>query len=461
MPEQPTKLHVWRTAYVCFLVVYMAVREVTPLQFLIRSSLVSGAVFLLGFGILLWDVLSSRVCFKTRGIYCLLAFLAICTVSSIWHYRYGISSNVKALGALVLEYMVLYPAALEATPLQRRKDVASVAITLSVVWDMFTIVSCGMYIHDIEYTVLERTQGFSAQYMRLWGVFQDPNYAGCISLITIYAAIYLITCTRRKWVYVWGGVHIALQLSYIVLGGSRAVLLLLLTSVGIWSMYVLYRRWQTVRAVLLSAACVCLAFATVVGMQFALPLAKRVIRPILPQSAVSAFYDGLYAATDAQRVQHETDIAEQTIDAIHRTDTETEDVSNGRFTRWKDTVTIFLQSPIIGVSPRNVAAFAKQHAPDTLMATDGVAPHSGYLDVLVGSGIAGTAVLFSFLVYVLYLILRRMRNEKDVKLFSFTAVTVFLLAGSAVFVSDVFLYFTQGAVLFWWLLGYTVHENAI
>ena len=40
-----------------------------------------------------------------------------------------------------------------------------------------------------------------------------------------------------------------------------------------------------------------------------------------------------------------------------------------------------------------------------------------------------------------------------------SAVSVFALAGSAVFISDVFFFFTAGAVLFWMMCGYAVNTD--
>lgn len=467
MQRTDTTRHTLRLIYICFLVVYMAIREVIPLQFLINSVYVSGAVFALGFGLIIWDLLTEQNCLRGQAVDLLVLFTLVCCASAAFNYAYGVGGNVKAIGALILEYFLLYTAGINRTVEQIKKELRCIAVTLSVVWCILVLVSTHMYVFDIEYTVYGDEQGFHGEYLRLWGVFQDPSYAGFISLIAVYAAMYLMTQYRRLWAYILCGIQIVIQLSYIVLGGSRSALLLLILSVAMLGLYVFVfhvkkQLWHIFRGVLLSAGTVCAAVLLFISMQYLLPLYKSAVRYAVPDTTgVQALYDGIYGAVDAKKVDRNA-VGDQSklIDFIHRTDTEKEDVSNGRFTRWRDTVLIFLKTPIIGTSPRNVSAFAKVHAPDTLMALYDIAPHSGYLDVLVGVGAVGSAVLLLFLAAVAVRLLRRLLREPYSPEKAFSAISVFLLAGSAVFISDIFFFFTAGAVFFWMMLGYALHTDA-
>lgn len=466
MRRTDTMRHSLRLIYICFLILYMAIREVTPLQFLINSVYLSGAVFALGFGLILWDLFTDQNCLRGQAVDLLVLFTVICCISAVVNYRYGIGGNVKAIGALLLEYFLLYTSGIGSTAQQVKKELRTIAITLSAVWCILTLISIHMYVFDVEYVVDGGSQGFHGEYLRLWGVFQDPSYAGFISLIAVYAAIYLMTQYRKVWVYILCGIQIVIQFSYIVLGGSRSALLLLMASVALLAVYLFVihakrRFWHIFRGVLLSAGSVCMVVLLFISMQYVLPLYKAVTRHILPQTTgVHALYDGLYAAADAQKVDRNTGgTTGEEIDFIHRTDTEKEDVSNGRFTRWRDTLSIFSKSPLIGTSPRNVSSYAKEHAPDTLMAKYGIAPHSGYLDVLVGVGGIGFAVLLVFLCIVTVRLLRRLWREPPSPETAFSAISVFLLAGSAVFISDIFFFFTAGAVFFWMMFGYALHTD--
>lgn len=454
---------VCRLLYACFLIVYMAVREVVPLQFLIANNVVSGVVFLLGFALIVWDICTRRRCLYGQAVDLLILFVCACVISTVCNLSYGVSGNVKAIGALVLEYGLLYACGVGTSAEQAKREMRIVSIVLVIVWSLLTLVSVQMYVFDVEYAVQDASQGFHGEYGRLWGVFQDPGYAGFMSMISIFAAVFLMTQYRKAAVYVLCGLQIVLQFSYIVLGGSRATLLILLASVGMLGIYrfVMHAKrgfFYVFRGWLLGGACVCVCLLSVVVMQYALPLYKTAVRAVIPDgTVVERLYDDLYGMTDAKKVQRmQTD---KLSDVIHRTDTDKADVSNGRFTRWKHTAEIFLKSPVFGTSPRNVSAYAKEHAPHTLMAQYGIAPHSGYLDVLVGSGAVGFILFISFLGIAVWRLWRRLSMEPFTPERAFAAVTVFLLAASAVFISDIFFFFTAGAVWFWMMLGYALHTD--
>ncbi len=466
MRRTDTMRYSLRLIYICFLIVYMAIREVTPLQFLINSVYVSGGVFVLGFVLILWELVTDQTCLRGRGVDLLVLFTLLCCISAAINYRYGLGGNIKAVGALLLEYFLLYTAGLNRTEQQVKRELRTIAATLSVIWCVLVVLSINMYVFDVEYVVSGSSQGFNSTHLRLWGIFQDPNYAGFISLIAVYAAMYLMSQYRKVWVYVLCCLQIGIQFCYIVLGGSRAALLLLIASVALLGSYLFVlmakkRLWDIFRGGLLTAGTVCVVLLLFVAMQYILPLYKSTVRYVIPDKAgVQAVYDRLYSVTDAQTVDKAPEqVADEEIDFIHRTDTEKADVSNGRFARWKDTVSVFLKSPLFGTSPRNVSTFAKEHAPKTLMALYGIAPHNGYLDVLVGSGVLGFAALFVFLCMAATVLLRRLLQETFTPEKAFAAICVFLLAGSAVFVSDIFFFFTAGAVFFWMMLGYALHAG--
>lgn len=452
-----------RLVYICFLIVYMAVREVIPLQFLIDTVPVSGAVFGLGAVWLVWDLLTARTCLRARGADLLWLFVLVCGISAVLRVRYGVGGNVKAIGALILEYGVLYAAAVDRSERQRSRDLRVFSIVLSGVWCIPVLLSVCMYVFDVEYVVFGSTQGFHSEYFRLWGVFQDPAYASFISLVTMYASVYLMTQYRRWWVYLLCSLQLLLQLSYVVLGGTRSALLLLPVSALVYGAYVfrsaaprsnVRKLLGCVAALGIGVGSLCL----VVGLQYGLPLCKNAVRTVFPDAAgVHGVYDRIYAKTDAVSIESDPDSGEEGF--IHRTDTDKADVSNGRFTRWKDALTVFWKSPVIGTSPRNVSAYAKQHAPDTLMAKYDIAPHNGFLDLLVGTGCVGFAVMLTFLALAAWWVTRLLCKQSSAPETAFSAIVVFLLIGSAVFISDVFMFFTEGAVLFWLMLGYTVHTD--
>ena len=86
-----------KTAYLIILTVYLIIREIMPLQFLIDKTIVSVAFFLIGFLLIFIDFISEKNCLRGKVSDFFVAFIAISIISSIVNYKYGIASNINAL----------------------------------------------------------------------------------------------------------------------------------------------------------------------------------------------------------------------------------------------------------------------------------------------------------------------------------------------------------------------------
>lgn len=464
-----------RLCFMCFLVIYMAVREITPLQFLIDNTLVSVAVFCGGFSFIVWDLFTERSLFKNRAIDLLVLFIAVCGISSLLNYKYGIGGNIKAIAALVLEYFLFFASGRDRTKEQKAKEIRTVMSVLIISWFILVVISLLMYFFSVDFTSEtgvwnSAKQGYSIEYQRLWGVFHDPNYASYVSIISIMASLYLMVSLKKVWLYIVLPINILIQFCYITLGGSRSADIIFMVALALGGVYYLItarpfkNKKLMVKAVALTLASLICTSGIINGLKIGLPYVKYAVRDITPKSTVlqvesayKSWYD--FAGINIRDLSEGDEVIEDDPMApINRTDLEKGDASNGRISRWKDTLLIFSKTPIFGTSPRNLASFAEVHAPDTLMAMYGIAPHNGYLDVLAGSGIVGFAVLATFFILLITAILK---NRKEVgysneMLLCFLVIIV--LAGSAVFVSDIFFVFSIGAVLFFTALGYLSNE---
>ena len=194
-----------KNVYLCFMVVYMIVREVIPLQFLIDNVLVSVAVFALGFVLVLWDLLTDRDCLKGRPIDFFVAFILISVISSIVNIKYGVASNIKCIAAMVLEYFVFFPQGFKGF---NKKTLKLILNTVIITLAFFIVISIGMYFFSIDYVVFEdyiRDQGFDNTWGRLFAIFNDSNVISYLSLVSIFASGYFIYLYRKLWAYILYG----------------------------------------------------------------------------------------------------------------------------------------------------------------------------------------------------------------------------------------------------------------
>ena len=471
------------TVYICLMVVYMAVREVLPLNFLINSTAVSAAIFAVGAVLIVADLLTERKCIRGRMQDLLILFLAVCCISSVINIRHGIFDNIKFIATLALQYFIFFCFTKSGTKEETEKKLNAVSLTLIIVWAVIVLFCVLAYFFSIDIIVYDKgswgitNQGFSTEYARLWGILQDPNYAGGASIISIFASVRFILIGKKMYTRVLNVLNILLQTAYIILGGSRATLLLLIAAIVIFSAYrCLFTAEKLPTATIFrrlgaTAVSTFLAVTLIFTVKAGLPYLKAyVFAPLDTDGTIASAYSALYKASDVeftitysdnQTSLEGSDDGETipTIDSIDRTDLNKGDISNGRFTRWPPTGEVFLNAPFFGTSPRNLTAFAKQHNPDTLIAKYSIAPHNGYLDVLAETGIAGFAVLGAAVLLAVITVLRSFIKEKFTETRALMLITIIVLAGIAVFISDIYMLFSLNSLLFWLILGTAYHYD--
>lgn len=462
-----------RDFYMCFLVVYMIVREVIPLQFLINNILVSVFVFLVGFLLILWDLFTDKNCLKCKPIDFFAVFIVICVISSIINYRYGIGSNIKCIAAMVLEYFIFFPMGFKENKERTLKKLLNV---LTITMFVFVFVSVLMFFFNISYyassPVRSGVQGFDIDWGRLWGVFGDPNVASYISLVSLFSSVYFMLVYKKVWAYILYGINILFQILFVMLSLSRSGLLIMVF-IPIASVFYVFlcniktNKKRAFSSILVAITAVAVLYGGYYGLRKSMPYVKVAILDTVGVSGrknVDSLYESFYKACGVEIINTDDDNIDSNIDKIDpnikaeieeiiRKDTK-DDYSNGRFERWKAGLEVFKTTPIIGTSPRNAVAIAQERTPDTVMGQNGWVTHCAYLEVLVNSGILGAIVMFSAIIYIAVLFFKAV-SKNGFNLEVYISFLCFLtVAAGAFFVSDVFFIFSISTLLFFYLLGY-------
>ena len=482
--------HTLRTVYLCFLLAYTVVREVLTLNLLIRPAAVSAGVFAVGFLVILYGMGQGAVVFKDRKTDLLIVFTLMTGVSCLVNFRYAFTDNVKAMGTLLLFFLLCYPAGVDEDRNAREKELRAMMLVLNGVWAVFVLLSVVMYFADVEYVVTRPTggavaQGFNTQWQRLWGLFQDPNFAGFVCGACILSCIWTLRRSRKISGRIGAVLQMILQFLYLVLGGSRSALvglavgLCVMAFVLIGANGTLRQKTENRKALryLIPAICcvgVCaLMLAGVRAVQIGLPKLKAAL-PTVSDDAVAAGYETLYRMSgleilysgytgegDASDIVPDDveDLRGDTDAPLSRTDLGKSDISNGRFLRWRDTLKVFRHCLVFGTSPRGIVPIAREKEPDTIVAVRGTLSHNGYLDILAFTGILGAPWLYLFLVLAAIALFKKLFRFPEDGTFAFTAGGAALFSVSALFLSDLFFVITVSAVLFWTFLGYSLHTE--
>lgn len=482
--------------YISVLLVYLAARNVMFMNDVVSSDIWTVALFAVGLALAVVRIFSNPRCLAAPQMDFILVFYLVTALSCIVNVKYGIVDNVKALAFMFLFFFFWFP--LSATDREERSaTLRHIASTLCCIYFVLTFLSIIMYLFAIDYEVVggvwgETNQGFSERYMRLWGVYHDPNYAGAGCISTIFAAIYLCKTSKKRLVRVLSGVNIALQMIYISLSGSRASAIVLMCATACYCVYSTMGAKKAVwvgkaklwcRTIVASGVLVVVCFAVLQSFLYLMPYVQKASYALPDQviKGVCGAYESIYErsgltflAEDSLAIklklsdsnligeadeESETPDVDTQVSPIKRTDAEKfdADISNGRFVRWSHMIQVFTKAPILGTSPKNVSAFAQEHCPDTQMAKYNMAAHNSYLEVLAATGLVGMAVIIALFVCSFITIIKKYVLFDADENFILATVICLTHALVGVFISDLFFLFTIGSNLFWMSLGFAVH----
>ncbi len=478
-----------RCIYLILLTIYTIMREIIPAQFIVSSNILIYGIFGLGILVILASVMTNRDYLRVRNIMWMGLFLCVCIITSLVHYRYALVDNAKAICWMSLFFFLVYPSGYASVE-NRTKEMAAVFRAAVITMTLLMLVSLPMYFFNVDYSYYNSnligeigSQGFSNDFMRLWGVFGDASIGAVYSTATAMMACYLFTKSKRIFSRVLLGFSVVLFSIYIVLSGSRAALVAV-AATGAWLGFYALAAGKKLRIGKLLTSVLCAGLAAAIGIgsvsvvRLGLPYAKDAVLNNMNSSAIVQIhdlYETVYAVgkvdiTDNyELVQPDPgdpvpDAPDYEVDnpdidvppsgSLDRTDLdEKDDISNGRLSKWMDALEIFSHSPIIGASPRGTMLFGQQHCPDNEISLYGVAAHNFVLEILMATGLIGIVLVLIILLTTAIGILKRSFTA------AFSTETLFIgaiavgLIFASLFLSDLFFVLTFGSLSFWYALG--------
>lgn len=464
----------FRKFYLCLIVVYAIVREVVPLNFLISSQYVSVGVFLLGGALVLWDLFCDKNVLKSKNIGWLFAFIFIYGISTIVNAKYGIIDNIKTIGILFIFFFTLYAYGEKHDKYDFENDLVTVFLTYNLTMGIFLILGIVMYFFDIGYEVSyfdASAQGFSKEYLRLWGLFTEANCAAVYSLVVLVSACWLYKKVNRTELKILLIINITNSFLFVVLTLSNTAKLVFLICI-LWMVFCI--EWFKCKdehiikraVILLFIPCICatLLFGVIKTTEKVLPYTKHMIQAFpmyeTVQKNINKGFDYLYVDIGSIPVvsgltSNDDDVINDSlnVEVLERPDKNNSDITHGRMDRWKESFKIYKMSPIVGVTARDVNSFARVNCPENIFAIYGINVHNSYLEVLVSTGIVGLAAFVVFFVLSVIAVIKVVFSRySSTNIMLSTAMILVALAGF--FHTDLFFIFRLGGVILWIILGY-------
>lgn len=466
---------------VYLLLVFLSFNSITANQPYL--SLASYGVVIFGALILLARLLNYKKYLKMPFLVLLALFIVSMAVSCALTAQYGYIENVQGIAWATLQFFLLYMVDLKISVSDYKKEFKIIAIVFLSYTSIATL--CGLILGVIGYTSDSLSMywyGSNAVGLfanRLYGLYSDPNYGAVFCVIAIVLTLYIMRSRKRPVILVFGSINVLIQLSYVVLSGSRTGLV---TGIVVISCYAVMTFWRSrvsinksrvgkvLSSTLITTMVVCGLFLADVGITKLFstvePLFQGVLVQESPESNEIREVVERWAAEGDQDSQNVVAEAGGTIESSQKGVgvTEREDIldnmTTNRIDIWKSGLEIFIAHPLVGVSHRNLLAVAEAELPETYIVQAWYATlHNTFVDVLASQGLIGIIVFVSFLLGVMVYIFRRFRylDSSQYRYACILFCSLLAPAVSMLFYTEILYINTVGSVVFWIFLGYLVH----
>ncbi len=398
-----------REAFIFFYLTYLALCMFIPFRVATEaiSSYIYTAVAFLGVLALLLDLWLSRKNLKKIEYLFPCLFILAGIISTLVNYQYELVSNIKILAIMAVQFNCFYMLNTHWKNQDSKALVVKLMQSFLVVWFVAVAISLGEFVvgyamdlgpdrGDLSYL----RQGFYDE--RLFGTFADPNYASVLSVIAIcFCAIFLRRKGNKILLKIYYIINILMQWLYVVLSGSRTALLSMCLGVGVVALVLLWnylrqKDFEWVHCILIPIFMALFCVGIICGCYSA-------------TKEVMSYIPGLYTEVEEGKEVEENRKSASTPQKmdLNREDVENGDnISNNRFTIWKDAITIWKSTPIVGATSRGYLEYAKDKVGDLYIVERSYVTHNGYLSTLLFSGLLGFAVMVGWIGFLLYRIIK-------------------------------------------------------
>lgn len=217
--------------YTLMFILYSFTGRILPLSLFVGDNL-NGLIYALfaGLGCLLiiGDFFTSCVVIKSRYFVVLSLFIVVMIISSLVNIDMGYMDNAKAIIWTVIQITIFYSLYLRRDKKSTLAMVKWLFVIICIIWTIAVIISLIQYI--IQDTYFYDISGMGYKYQgfyggRLFGIFNDPNYAAVTSSYVIFMFMYIYLKSSKQW-HIRGVIMFAIILNvmYILLSGSRTAL---------------------------------------------------------------------------------------------------------------------------------------------------------------------------------------------------------------------------------------------
>ena len=427
------------------------------------------AIFTVCFGILIlmYDLFHERTCLKTTGHIGLFIIMLATMLTTFVHTQYAFIENVKSVIWMVIHYFCIYPSIKRLDENRLKQILKYTYLILFVIYSVAAVVSFKefLFMESGEYYVSDEHIHWGFWEARLYGVFKSILDVNVSSLLIFFAGVWFCLCDSGL-MRVIGGVAAVLSFIYMVLAGSRIIIVCFLTVIMCFSVFVFRNKDKNL-------------------MNILKVMLKRLIFVVLVFSVFLVLYktadSGLKSIVldISSKNEHKTEsVTEGKTEeenqelTIERQDVYSGDISNNRFYIWKDYMHLLLrnqESFFLGYTPSGYGKMIRDVSPDIYIVQywdnkeplrkergDVYSPHNSYLAMFVMCGLIGFTGLMIFLCALFTSIHRWYQKKEEANInpeiyLYITVLVVYLTLGLVD--TDFFFARSTGSTIFWVVCG--------
>ncbi|MBF0709866.1 MULTISPECIES: O-antigen ligase family protein [unclassified Gemella] len=432
-----------------------------------------------GIGIIVYDLLFFRSGFKTKYAIFLYGLLVSAGISSVMAIEYGIKENLFDIIWLLIYIYIYYSYAERVGLEQVRKDIDFMYKHFLIIWFIAVAFSISTYLFNTSFRISANPynsyltrQGFMEN--RLFGIFMPLIISAMLSgILIIYGSM---RYPKKKLIIFVNLVFFI----HIILTGSRAALLSLMTVFALLIFYKVFTKYflgkKTIYKIFMSSI---ISLALLGGLFLGTQILKTTLS-YLPTFTVfkdnsmsfksllskqpNLIVDGLENEGSESLKSHVN--AEELLD---RKDIDKSNISNGRLSIWGDYINMYKDISIFGLSPSNYSKYIHEHYQDLFIVqfiksnhqdtynVGGVYhPHNTYLMAYVTSGLVGLVCFTLVLLLMVRDTLARLFKKENAYLLLVTSILVFCLLNG---LFDSIILFSNEIVtaISWIFLGLLAH----
>ena len=439
------KLNLLIGIYAIVFAIYSLIGRIMPIAKFITPINSAFYLMLAGGGALLvcLSMIFDRHILKAKYGKLLIAFILVTVFSAVLNRDYGYRSNMVNICWLIINIALFYTIYMRFEKENLLKWIRITFVVMMSRWIVAVVASSVQYVLQINYLYEVhgqiRRQGFMEG--RLFGVFNDPNYAAVTSLYMVAASVWIIKTVNNKFIKTALALNICLNAVYVVLSGSRTALICAAFAIIMYALcygknVVLKKNLKTMTMV--SAVLLTVVFSLLIFFGLNVSLKK-----ILPKFVVST-----------EQTSEDEELPPANDALLERPDNTVENISNNRFNIWKGYLEALDGNEIFGLSPRNHMKYIKENSPDGYISQSGYETHNGYLTVYVATGIVGVAVVMLFLMCVIIEFIKIYFTKMELsQSFVFAVLVVGIILINAFFFTELFFVNNITTVLFYSLIG--------